>query len=181
MKWIAVLAEGLMDELVLVDWAMGGLWAAAQPMAPPKEANINKQHQQIQSNKTKEREWNDPANLSELSDEFMNQSTWRIGWGMERRRKENQWNWFGQRNASGGKQINEELNLFDWSWLWALPRQGKPIKLFLFFIQQSKTTKKLVDCGWIERKVKIVWLKRLIKENIITVVGSINDIKQMIN
>ena len=90
----------------LMSW-MGGLWAAQQPMAPPKKANINKQHQQIQSNKKKERERNE-INLSLSAPLFLNE--------VKKRGSGESWlNGVGHQRASrGGKPTTNPTNCSSW-------------------------------------------------------------------
>ena len=73
---------------------LGGLWAVAPPMAPPKEANQTT-NQTIQSNKEEEREWSEPSQpLNQLKWKWIYSLEWKligqVGWWAERGREE--WN-----------------------------------------------------------------------------------------
>ena len=64
LDWMVSFHWSWMDVGCLVDLLFGGLWAAAQPMAPPRRANINKQTTLHSIQQRKESEWNERSNLS---------------------------------------------------------------------------------------------------------------------
>ena len=75
---MSAVRPGGIDEMKfgLVDWAMGGLWALAAPMAPPKRANINKQTKRNESMKQKKESEINQLNLNEFVFVEWNEVKW---------------------------------------------------------------------------------------------------------